>query len=82
MIELRLKKLREGNDLSEFVYTIYDYFFNKIKDLEDSLNNENDPLHYLIIKIRLEEVRKALNMFEDVVDCGTEYVEVEAKKNE
>lgn len=77
MKELRLKPLKEGNELSAFVNTIYDNFFNQIANLEDSLKSENEPLHYLIAKIRLEETKKALNMFEAVVNEATEYQEIE-----
>lgn len=81
MKELRLKPIKNipTNELSAFVNTIYDNFFHQIANLEDSLKNENDPLHYLLLKIRLEEVRNALKMFENVVDSCTEYVGVEVK---
>lgn len=77
MSELRLKPIKNVpmGELSAFVNTIYDNFFHEIQNLEDSLKNENEPLHYLIIKIRLEETRNALKMFENVVDSCTEYVE-------
>lgn len=80
--ELRLKPIKNipMGELSAFVNTVYDNFFHQISNLEDSLKNENDPLHYLLLKIRLEEVRNALKMFENVVDSCTEYVEVEAKE--
>lgn len=77
--QLKLKTLNceNGNELSAFVNTIYDNFFNQIANLEDSLKNENEPLHYLITKIRIEETKKALNMFEAVVNEATEYQEIE-----
>lgn len=82
MKELRLKPIKNipMGELSAFVNTVYDNFFHQISNLEDSLKNENEPLHYLLLKIRLEEVRNALKMFENVVDSCTEYVEVEAKE--
>lgn len=64
-------------ELSAFVNTVYDNFFHQISNLEDSLKNENEPLHYLLLKIRLEEVRNALKMFEAVVNEATEYQEIE-----
>ena len=81
MKELRLKPIKNIpiGELSAFVNTIYDNFFHQIQNLEDSLKSENEPLHYLIIKIRLEETRNALKMFENVVDSCTEYVEVDEK---
>lgn len=77
--ELRFKQIKNipTNELSAFVNTIYDNFFNQIANLEDSLKNENEPLHYLITKIRIEETKKALNMFEAVVNEATEYQEIE-----
>lgn len=78
MKELRFKpKKNIPNKLSAFVNTIYDNFFHQIANLEDSLENENSPLHYLITKIRIEEAKNALNMFEAVVNEATEYKEVE-----
>ena len=84
MRELRLKPIKNipTNELSAFVNTIYDNFFHEIANLEDSLKNENDPLHYLLLKIRLEEVRNSLKMFEAVVDEATEYQEIEVKEDE
>lgn len=75
--ELRLKPLKCANELETFINTIYDNFFHQIANLEDSLKNENEPLHYLITKIRIEETKKALNMFEVVVNEATEYQEIE-----
>ena len=76
--ELRFKPNKNiPNKLSAFVNTIYENLFNEIADLEDSLKNENDPLHYLITKIRIEEARKFLNMYEAVVDEATECQETE-----
>ena len=82
--ELRFKSIKNipTNELSAFVNTIYENFFNEIADLEDSLKNENEPLHYLITKIRIEETKKALNMFEAVVNEATEYQEIEVEENE
>ena len=82
--ELRLKPIKDipTNELSAFINTIYDNFFHQITNLEDSLKNENEPLHYLLTKIRLEETRNALKMFERVVDDCTEYKEVEVSKDE
>ena len=79
MKELRLKPIKNipTNELSAFVNTIYDNFYHQIANLEDSLKNENEPLHYLITKIRLEEARNALNMFETVVNEATEYQEID-----
>ena len=77
MRELRLKPLKNENELSAFINNIYDNFFHEIKNLEDSLTKENEPLHYLITKIRIEETKKALHMFEAVVDEATEYQETE-----
>lgn len=78
-LELRLKPIKNvpTNELSAFVNTIYDNFFNQIQNLEDSLKSENEPLHYLIIKIRLEETRNALKMYESVVKEATEFKEIE-----
>ena len=80
--ELRFKQIKNipTNELSAFVNTIYDNVFNQIANLEDSLKNENDPLHYLITKIRIEETKKALNMFEAVVNEATEYKEIEVEE--
>ena len=80
--ELRFKPIKNNsaNELSAFVNTIYENFFNEIADLEDSLKNENEPLHYLITKIRIEETKKALNMFEAVVNEATEYQEIEVEE--
>ena len=80
--ELRFKSIKNipTNELSAFVNTIYENFFNEIADLEDSLKNENEPLHYLITKIRIEETKKALNMFEAVVNEATEYQEIEVEE--
>ena len=82
--ELRLKLIKNipTNELSAFINTIYDNFFHQITNLEESLKNENEPLHYLITKIRLEETRNALKMFEKIVDDCTEYVEIEVKDND
>lgn len=82
--DLRLKPLKEGNELSAFVNTVYDNFFHEIANLEDALKNENDPLHYLLLKTRLDDARNALKMYESVVDNATEYVAVgiEVIKNE
>lgn len=82
MKELRLKPIKNipTNDLSAFVNTIYDNFFHEIANLEDLLKNENEPLHYLIQKIRLEEARNALKMFEAVVNEATEYQEIEVEE--
>lgn len=81
--ELRLKPIKDNqNELSAFVNTIYDNFFNEISNLERSLKNEKDPLHYLITNTRLEATRKALKMYEAVVDEATEYVEVQDNENE
>ena len=82
MTELRFKTIKniQTNELSAFVNTIYENFFNEIADLEDSLKNENEPLHYLITKIRIEETKKALNMFEEVVNEATEYKEIEVEE--
>lgn len=78
MKELRFKPNKNiPNKLSAFVNTIYENLFNEIANLENSLNKENEPLHYLITKIRLEETKKALNMFEAVVNEATEYQEIE-----
>ena len=79
MKELRLKPIKNipTNELSAFVNTIYDNFFHEITNLGDSLENENEPLHYLITKIRIEATQKALNMFEAVVNEATEYKEIE-----
>ena len=79
MKELRLKPIKNipTNELSAFVNTIYDNFYHQIANLEDSLKNEKEPLHYLITKIRLEETRNALNMFETVVNEATEYKETD-----
>lgn len=78
-LELRFKPIKNipTNELSAFVNTIYDNFFHEIANLEDSLKNENEPLHYLITKIRLEETKNALHMFEAVVDEATEFKEIE-----
>lgn len=80
--ELRLKPIKDipTNELSAFINTIYDNFFHQITNLEDSLKNENEPLHYLLTKIRLEETRNALKMFERVVDDCTEYKEIEVEE--
>ena len=82
--ELRLKPIKDipTNELSAFINTIYDNFFHQITNLEDSLKNENEPLHYLLTKIRLDETRNALKMFERVVDDCTKYKEVEVSKDE
>lgn len=79
MKELKLKHIKNNptNDLSAFVNTIYDNFFHEIRNLEDELKNENEPLHYLITETRLQSAKSALKMFETVVDNATEYVEVE-----
>ncbi len=75
--EISFKKIKNvDNPLSAFVNTIYDNFFHQIANLEDALKSENEPLHYLITKIRLEETRNALKMFERVVEDSTEFVEV------
>lgn len=78
--ELRLKPLKEANELSAFVNTIYDNFFHQISNFEDTLSKETNSLQYLVTKIKLDEVRNALRMFENVVDSCTEYMEVEAKE--
>ena len=83
--ELRFKPIKNvptSDGLESFVNTIYDNFFNEIANLEDSLERENEPLHYLVTKIRLEENKKALKMFEAVVDEATEYQEIEVDQNE
>ena len=82
MTELRFKQIKNipTNELSAFVNTIYENFFNEIANLEDSLKNENEPLHYLVTKIRIEETKKALNMFEAVVNEATEYKEIEVEQ--
>lgn len=82
MTELRLKPIKNTpmGELSAFVNTVYDNFFHQISNLEDSLKNENEPLHYLIIKIRLEETKNALRMFEAVVNEATEYQEIEVEE--
>ena len=72
-----LKSLKCANELEVFINTIYENLFNEIADLEKSLKNQTEPLHYLITKIRIEEARKALNMYEAVVDNATEYQEIE-----
>jgi len=84
MKELRLKPIKNipTNELSAFVNTIYDNFFHQIANLEDSLKNENEPLHYLILKTRLEETKNALNMFEAVVNKATEYQEIDNQEIE
>lgn len=74
--ELKLKPLKESNELSAFVNTIYDNFFHEIRNLEDSLRRENEPLHYLLLQTRLDATRNALKLYENVVDNATEYVEV------
>lgn len=78
--ELRLKPLKEGNELSAFVNTIYDNFFHEIANLEDSLSKETNTLQYLVTKIRLEEVRNSLHMFENIVDSCTEYQKIEVEE--
>lgn len=81
MRELRFKPNKNiPNKLSAFVNTIYDNFFHEISDLENSLTKVNEPLHYLITKIRIEETKKALNMFEAVVNEATEYQEIEVEE--
>ena len=77
--ELRLKPIKNipTNELSAFVNTIYDNFFHQIANLEDSLSKETNTLQYLVTKIRLEEARNSLRMFENVVDSCTEYKEIE-----
>ena len=76
--ELRFKPIKNipTNELSAFINTIYDNFFNQIANLEDSLKNENEPLHYLLLQTRLDAARNALKMYESVVDNATEYVAV------
>lgn len=78
MKELKFKLIKNipTNELSAFVNTIYDNFFHEIANLQDLLKNENDPLHYLIIKMRLEEAQNALHMVEAVVDEATEFQEM------
>lgn len=78
--ELRLKPLNDGNELSAFVNTIYDNFFHEIANLEDALKNENEPLHYLLLKTRLDDARNALRMFENTVDSCTEVVGIEVEE--
>lgn len=79
MNKLRLKPIKNvpTNELSAFVNTIYDNFFHEIRNLEDNLKNENEPLHYLLVATRLEATRNALKMYEAVVDEAIECVEVE-----
>ena len=77
--ELRLKPLKCANELETFVNTIYDNFFHEIKNLEDSLTKENEPLHYLLLQTKLDAARNALKMYESVVDNATEYVAVESE---
>lgn len=74
--ELRLKPLKCANELETFKNTIYDNFFHEIANLEDSLKNENEPLHYLLLQTRLDAARNSLKMYESVVDNATEYVAV------
>ena len=78
MKELKFKPIKNvpTNELSAFVNTIYDNFFYEIKSLEDSLKNENEPLHYLLLKTKLDTTRDALKMYESVVNETVEYVEV------
>ena len=78
MRELKFKPIKNvpTNELSAFVNTIYDNFFHEIRNLEDCLKNENEPLHYLLLKTKLEATRDALKMYESVVDEAVEYVEV------
>ena len=73
--DLRLKPLKEGNELSAFVNTIYNELFNQIAYYQDLLEKEKDPLHYIVINTRLEETRATLRMYENVVDDCTEYKE-------
>jgi hypothetical protein len=81
--ELRFKQKKNiTNELSAFVNTIYDYFFHELKNLEDSLENENEPLHYLLTKIRIEATQKALHVYESIVNEATEYKEIEVEGNE
>lgn len=74
--------MKETNELSAFINTIYDNFFHQIINLEDSLKTEKEPLHYLLLQTRLEETRNTLRMFENVVNDSTEYVELKEDKSE
>lgn len=76
--EMVFKKVKDvDNSLSAFVDTIYNEFFNQIGNIEEEMKVEKEPLHFLILLTRLEEVRRALRMFENVVEDSTKIVEVE-----
>lgn len=74
--ELKLKPLKEGNELSAFVNTIYNELFNQIDNLNNLLKEEKEPLHYIVINAKLEEARNAFKCIENVIESCTEYKEV------
>ena len=76
---LKLKPLKEGNELSAFVNIIYNELFNQIDNLKNELKEEKEPLHYIVINAKLEEARNAFKCIENIIENCTEYIEVVKK---
>ena len=75
--EMIFKKVKDvDNPLSAFVNTVYNEFINEMGNIKEEMKNEKEPLHYLLLATKLQEVEYSLRMFERVVDDSTEFVEV------
>ena len=75
--EMIFKKIKDvDNPLSAFVNTVYNEFINEIDNIKEEMKTEKEPLHYLLLATKLQEVEYSLRMFERVVDDSTEFVEV------
>ncbi len=76
MTRLTEKVKDVDNPLSAFVNTVYNEFINEIGDIKEKMKNEKEPLHYLLLATKLQEVEYSLRMFERVVEDSTQFVEV------
>lgn len=75
------KRKGDNNPLGSFINAIYDNLFRRLKVLEDAMEREKDPLHYLLLKVQHDAVQQNFRDFEEAVEISTEH-RVKVKETE